>query len=450
MASGAWKKDGNMTKRFDMTNKLPEEPNYAGGDAHQRRRFLARLAGVIAGSTVLSALPWMAPLRAQPVGSAPSDRVRLGLIGTGSRGGLLLQHLLSTPGVEVIALCDDYPPHLSEAMAAAGGKPKAFTDYRKLLQMSGLDGVLIATPLHQHAPMCLAALSAGKHVFCEKSLALTVDECKAIARAASASKRVFQVGHQRLFSAAFLHAHEIVTAGHIGPITQIRASWHRNNDWRRPLPHASLEHKLNWRLYRAYSGGLMTELASHHLQVANWYLDAAPLSCVGYGGINYWKDGREVFDNVNVLFRYRDGVTFIYDSLISNAHHGLEIQIMGPKGTIEGESGRAYMEQPEPAPAPAIAALVGQIERGSRETIPIGGPSWKPDSKSDDAGAQLRRDLGGDDGTLLSMAAFANSIRLNQPIPHMIEHAYRSGIAALMGQAAMDQGREIFWPGDYK
>jgi len=417
-------------------------------EAQERRRFLARVAGVVASSSLLSGLPWMAPLRAQPAGDAASDRVRIGVIGTGSRGSLLLQYLLRTPGVEVAALCDDYPPHLAEAMAAAGGKPKAFSDYRKLLATPGIDGVVIATPLHQHAPICLAAFAADKHVFCEKSLALTVDECKAIARAASASPRVFQVGHQRLFSATFLHAHELVRAGHIGPITQIRASWHRNNDWRRPVPDPRLERKLNWRLYRATSGGLLTELASHHLQVANWYLDAAPLSCVGYGSVNHWKDGRDVYDNVNVLFRYRDGVTLVYDALTSNRHHGLEIQIMGPRGTIEGESGRFYTE--EPPPAPAVAALVRQIEEGRAATVAIGAPSWKPEAKSGEVGQALRHELGGGDGTELSMAAFANAIRLGQRMPHMIEHAYRSGIAALMGQAAMDEGREIAWPGSYQ
>jgi len=105
-------------------------------EAQERRRFLARVAGVVASSSLLSGLPWMAPLRAQPAGDAASDRVRIGVIGTGSRGSLLLQYLLRTPGVEVAALCDDYPPHLAEAMAAAGGKPKAFSDYRKLLAAS--------------------------------------------------------------------------------------------------------------------------------------------------------------------------------------------------------------------------------------------------------------------------------------------------------------------------
>lgn len=431
-----------------MNNDFPADSHHAGDDLVARRRFLLRLSEVVAGSALLSALPWMAPLRAQPVGNAPSDRVRVAVIGTGSRGSLLLRHLLRTPGVEVAALCDDYPPHLQAAMKLAGNKPAAFTDYRKLLGMQGLDGVLIATPLHEHAPMCLDAFAADKHVFCEKSLALTIEECKAVSRAAAASSRVFQVGHQRLFSASFLHAHDLVQSGAIGHITQIRASWHRNNDWRRPVPRPELERKLNWRLYRASSAGLMAELASHHLQVANWFLDAAPLSCVGYGSINHWKDAREVHDNVNVLFRYRDGVTLVYDSLISNGRHGLEIQIMGPKGTIEGESGKLYFEQPPPAPG--IVRLIEGIEKSKVETIPIGGPTWKPDARQTTGGQDLRRDLGGDDGTAISMAAFANAIRLNQKIPQMIDHAYRSGVAALMGQAAMDRGGEIAWPGDYK
>lgn len=431
-----------------MKNEYPADTDNAGDDLAERRRFLARLAGVVAGSTLLSSLPWMTPLRAQPVGHAPSDRVRVAVIGTGSRGTLLLKHLLRTPGVEIAALCDDYPPHLQAAMGLAGDRPKAFTDYRKLLEMKGLDGVLIATPLHEHAPMCLDAFAADKHVFCEKSLALTVEECKAVSRAATASPRVFQIGHQRLFSASFLHAHDMVASGQIGTITQIRASWHRNNDWRRPVPRPELERKLNWRLYRASSAGLLAELASHHLQVANWFLDAAPLSCVGYGSINHWKDAREVHDNVNVLFRYRDGVTLVYDSLTSNRHHGLEIQIMGPKGTIEGESGKVYSEQPPPAPG--IARLIDQIGKSTMETIPIGGPTWKPDTKVASPGQDLRRDLGGDDGTAISMAAFVNAIRLNQKSPQMIDHAYRSAIAVLMGQAAMDQGGEILWPGDYQ
>ncbi len=410
----------------------------------QRREFLRKLALLAGSSAVLADLPWWSPLRAAPVGYAPSDRVRLALIGTGSRGNRLLLNLVRTPGVEIVALCDDYEPNLKTGLKNAGGKPRTFSDYRRVLELPGLDGVVIATPLYLHAPMCLAALAAGKHVFCEKSLAYTFEECHAVVRAARASGRVFQIGHQRLFSAEFLRAHELVRAGEIGPFSQIRAYWHRNSSWRRAGIPPEHERRLNWRLYRAYSAGLMTELASHHLHAANWFLGAPPLSCVGYGSINCWKDGRELYDNVNVVYRYPAGVHVIYDSILSNRFHGQEIQLIGTKGTIELETSRLYSENPPPAPG--IVQLVNQLERGFFETIPLGGPSWVPDLKQDTRGRPLVEELPGDDGTALQLAAFANAIRSGTPIPGMIEHAYNTGIASLMGQFAMEQGREILWP----
>jgi predicted dehydrogenase len=418
----------------------------ADADLRGRRDFFKILAGVVGGSVLLAELPWLSPLRAAPTAA---DRVRLALVGAGSRGNFLLDHLLRTPGVDIVALCDNYRPHLDSTMAKLGGKPRPFDDHRKLLEQKDIDGVLIATPLHQHARVCLDALAAGQNVFCEKSFAYTIDECRAMARAAAASQKVFQVGHQRLFSPPFIRAHEMVKAGDIGNITQIRAYWHRNGNWRNPIPSKDLDRILNWRLYRESSCGLMTELASHHLHVANWFLDAYPLSCVGYGAINYWKDGRDpqIFDTVNVVYRFRDGVHMVYDSLISNRFYGLEVQIMGPKGTIEGETGKAYVESPPPAPG--IVQLLNQLERSVFDTIPIGGPSWVPDLKKDTQGTWLTRNIQGDDGTGLSMAAFANAIRLGEKMPYMIDHAYRAGVAALMGQMAMEQNREVMWPGDY-
>ncbi len=412
-----------------------------------RREFLKRLAVVAGSSALLADLPWWVPLRAQPAGESPSDRVHVGLIGVGGRGSLHLAHLLRTPGVEIAALCDDYPPHLQAGLAKVPGA-KGFADYRQMLDMPGLDGVLIATPLYLHARMCLDAFSAGKHVFCEKSLAYTVEECQAVADAHRASSKVFQIGHQRMFSPVFLRALELVKNGEIGQITQIRAYWHRNGNWRNPVPDPSLEHRLNWRLYRAYSCGLMTELASHHMQVANWFLGEQPISCAGYGSINYWKDGRELYDNVNVVYRYPNGVHVVYDSLISNRYYGLEIQVMGPKGTIEGETGRLYAENPPPAPG--IVQLINSIEHGVFDTIPIGGPTWVPDLKKDTKGSFLVPGKIDDDGTAISIAAFANAIREGKPIPGMMEQACRSGVAVLMGQTAMEERREVAWPEGFR
>jgi predicted dehydrogenase len=392
-------------------------------------------------------MPWWSSLRAEPVSDAPSNRVRIGLVGVGSRGNLHISHLLRTPGVEIVALCDDYEPHLNIGLGRVKGA-KGFSDFRKMLELPDLDGVLIALPLNLHSEFTLNAMSAGKHVYCEKSLAYTIEECQAVANAYRGSKKVFQIGHQRLYSPAYLRALELVKNGAIGGITQIRAYWHRNGNWRNPVPSPELEHRLNWRLYRAYSCGLMTELASHHMQVANWFLGAPPLSVVGYGSINYWKDGRELYDNVNVVYKYPGGVHVIFDSLISNRFYGMEVQMMGPKGTIESETGRMFSEKPPPAPG--IVQLINGLERGIFETIPIGGPSWVPDLKKNTAATYFPKPPDNDDGTGLALAAFANAIRLNEPIPGMMEQACRSGVAVLMGQMAMEQGREVTWPKDFK
>jgi hypothetical protein len=121
---------------------------------------------------------------------------------------------------------------------------------------------------------------------------------------------------------------------------------------------------------------------------------------------------------------------------------------MGPKGTVEGESGRLFAEKPPPAPG--IVQLINSIEHGFFETVPIGGPSWVPDLKNDTKGRLLVDEHLNDDGTAISVAAFANAIRLNEPIPGMMEQACHAGVCVLMGQTAMEQGREITWPEDFK
>ncbi len=100
-----------------------------------RRNFLKKLAVFAGSSGVLTSMPWWSPLRADPPGGSALDRVRLGVIGVGSRGQKLMLHLLQTPGVEIAAVCDDYEPHYKRAIEETGGKAKAFYDYRKLLEM---------------------------------------------------------------------------------------------------------------------------------------------------------------------------------------------------------------------------------------------------------------------------------------------------------------------------
>jgi predicted dehydrogenase len=262
------------------------------------------------------------------------DKVRLGVIGTGAQGQNLLRQLMSLPNAEVVALCDIYVPHRIGAMEIAGEKTQAYRDYRALLERRDIEAVVIATPLHLHAPMSIDAMRAGKHVFCEKAIAYSLEEAHAMARTARETGRILQIGHQRHYNPIYEQAYRLIQEGAIGRITHVRALWHRNGSWRRPVPDPKFERLLNWRLYKEYSHGLLTELASHQLDVVNWFLGSYPLSVVGMGGIDYWQDGREVYDNVELIFEYPNGVKVVYTSITANAYDGYGEWFMGDKGTI--------------------------------------------------------------------------------------------------------------------
>ena len=262
------------------------------------------------------------------------EKVRLGVIGTGAQGQNLLRQLMSLPNAEVVALCDIYAPHRIGALEIAGEKTQAYRDYRALLERRDIEAVVIATPLHLHAPMSIDAMRAGKHVFCEKAIAYSLEEARAMARTARETGRILQIGHQRHYNPIYEQAYRLIQEGAIGRITHVRALWHRNGSWRRPVPDPKFERLLNWRLYKEYSHGLLTELASHQLDVVNWFLGSYPLSVVGMGGIDYWQDGREVYDNVELIFEYPNGVKVVYTSITANAYDGYGEWFMGDKGTI--------------------------------------------------------------------------------------------------------------------
>ena len=124
-----------------------------------------------------------------------------------------------------------------------------------------IDGVIISTPLNWHAPIVLDALAAGKHVFCEKAMARTLDECKAIYDTYNQSDKVLYFCMQRMYDEKYIKGMQMVHSGLIGDVVGLRCHWFRNADWRRPVPSPELERKINWRLYKESSGGLMTELS---------------------------------------------------------------------------------------------------------------------------------------------------------------------------------------------
>ncbi len=421
-----------------------------------RRDFMGK---ALAGSALLMAYPWLNTL-ADNSEADYSRKVKVGIIGVGSRGSLLLHYLnqlTSEINIEVAAVCDNYEPHYQRAIKNTGGKAKAFYDYRKLIDMPDIDAVVIAVPLHEHAHITIDSLNAGKHVFCEKAMARHLEDVKRMADTFYSTGKVLQIGHQRMFDPRYLKAIELINAGEIGQLTQIRAFWHRNNDWRRPLPKGrpDLERKINWRLYREYSCGLMTELASHQIQVANWFKGKTPVQVMGKGSINYWKDGREVYDNVALIYSYDDGTQFIYDSMTSNRHYGLEEQIMGDKGTLEMEVNRRYWEKPppkpEPPPPPGIVQLMSDIEGGIfRDAIPLTNSSWIPELKVEGDGNKIVEVPQGFDESKAQLEGFIASVRKGEPTKGLFEQGYWATIWALLGQKAMDEQKIVELPNELK
>ena len=415
-----------VTERFDFMEK-------------NRRDFIKTFSAMAAAGLFVSGMPWLKDLHAQE----GLKMVRLGIIGPGSRGMFLLENLKNVPGLEISCFCDDYEPNFEQAGQFLPGA-KGYRDYRDMLAKEQMDGVVIAVPLHKHKEITVAALDAGLHTFCEKAMAQTYEDCNEMVKARERNNKILYVGHQRLFNTQILQAMKLIEDGTIGEVTQMRAYWHRNNDWRRPVPSPDLERKINWRLYHEYSCGLMTELASHHLQVTNWVLKDKPDYAMGSGGINHWKDGREVFDNVNLVYHYPSGTHVTYDSMTSNKKYGMQIEAMGPKGTIEMETGYSYSEQPPPAPG--IIQLINNLEHKVFDAIPIGGASWVPEDPSEDKGSYLldKKIIG--DGTDVQMASFVADVRNNRIDPWLTQQGFYASIATLMGFEAMMNHRIENWP----
>ena len=414
-----------------------------------RRTFLTRLMGSVAGMGAVSAAPWVLPVTESALaadGAGLGEKVRVGMIGVGSRGRYLTQQIQQSTNLQVVAICDNYELNYERAIALTEGKATAYRDYKALLDAGGIDAVVIATPLAHHDYITIDALQAGYHVFCEKAMARTLDGCKAMVDAHLATGRVLQIGHQRLFDPVYLEALKHVQAGDIGKITQIRAYWHRHDDWRRPVPAGSgLERHINWRLYKDSSAGLMTELASHQIQVANWFYGSVPERVMGSGSISYWKDGREVYDQVALIYDYSDGRKLLYDSMTNNRLYGIEEQILGDLGTIEPETNRLYSETPEPVPA--LQRLMADITDGVFGTVPIGGPSWKAETRLDNKGKTIVP--GEYNEGLLQLEAFADSVKSGKPLPGLLREGYHASIGALLGEMAMDSGKAVSWPSRY-
>lgn len=397
------------------------------------------------GAVMLASSPWLSAF--SETENTRKEIARLGIIGPGSRGQFLMSFLKKNAKVEVVALCDIYQPSIDGALKLY---PEAtvYKDYRKLLEDRRVDAVLIATPLNTHFQIAMDAFDAGKHVFCEKALAMTIADCYQMYQKHRATGKVFFAGQQRLFDPRYIRAMEMVQQGVFGDIEAIRTFWFRNNDWRRPVPSPELERHINWRLYNEYSKGLMTELACHQIQIGTWAMQTIPDRVMGHGAITHWKDGREVYDNVSCIYVFDNGVKLNFESVISNKFYGLEEQILGNLGTVEPEKGKYYFENVEPAPG--FLQLINDIENSLFDSLPFAGTSWAPETANVNKGEYIIGEKPTSDGTSLMLNAFVEAVITGKQPEKIAEEGYYASALCLLGHEAIEKEQIVPFPDAYK
>ncbi len=418
--------------------------NMENNDQMNRRLFLKELGLMGAGVLAMSS-PWLSAFA--EVGHTANEHCRVGVIGPGSRGRFLLGFLLQNPKVEVVAFADIYQPSLDEALKMAP-KAKTYKDYHQLLDDKSIDAVVIATPLYTHCQIVLDAFDAGKCVYCEKTIGYTMEECNRMYKKHLETGKIFFTGQQRLYDPRYIKAMALVHQGTFGKVNCIHAFWNRNGDWRRPVPDPKLERQINWRLYKDYSKGLMTELACHQLQVGTWALGKLPQRVMGHGAITFWKDGREVYDNINCLYTFDNGEMMTWGSDISNKFYGLEEQILGNLGTVEPEKGKYYFETIDPAPA--FLQMINKWENDLFGSIPFAGTSWAPETANENHGEYILGKRPDNDGTSLNVDGFIEAVVTNKQPKRIAEEGYYASILCLLGHEAITKGEILDFPDEYK
>ncbi len=319
-----------------------------------RRDFLSTSAKL---GAVIAASPYIA--RGAEVGAAPTaDTVNVALIGCGVQGLILTNAMLPIPGIRFKAVCDIWPYNLTRAsrlLQKYKHEAKPFEDYKEMLATEKeIDAVVIATPDFVHAEHTNASLKAGKHVYCEKLMAHTVESARSMVVTARETKQLLQIGLQRRSNPRYLHARDKIVrdARLLGRITNIAGQWHRAvaDDYGTPRGQEMSEAKLaqygyknmhefrNWRWFKNYAGGPMSDLGAHQIDIYNWMLGANPQMCIATGGVDYYKT-HEWYDNAIAIYEYptKEGIVRAqYDVLTTtSAGGGYHEYFMGDEGALK-------------------------------------------------------------------------------------------------------------------
>jgi predicted dehydrogenase len=335
------------------------------------------------------------------------DVVRVAHVGVGNRGSLLLRNMVKVPGVQVVAVCDILQERADQAAAVvrqAGGGARVWTDFRKMLdEQKDIDAVVLATPDWTHKDIDIAVLEVGKHLYAEKPLALTVEDCKMVAGAAKKAKGIFQVGFQLRHDPARNASMRFIHDGGLGKVLMCHGIRH-GGDLPRNIP---------WYFDKTKCGDIVVDQGIHILDLFTWAIGTHPARAMGSGGTNLFIDdppGRTVMDNYSLVLEYPGG------QRVNFSHH--------------------YFDPP---------GYTGIRERvfGSLGAIDLPDAVWQPrDSKQPQ---KLEVPNAGQDMSYMALAAFVDSLKNRRQPLNNAESALTSTLQALMATKAIHEKRIVSW-----
>ena len=393
--------------------------------------------------------------------------------------------------IALTGICDVFDLHAEKGLDIArngirtrGATPnlpvKRYRHYQEMLDDKEIDAIMIATPDHHHAEITIAAAKAGKHVYCEKSVALTETEVCDVYNAVKNSKIVYQLGHQVAQSVVFKQAKEIIDKGILGKITLIETTTNRNsadgawirhldkngqpkpgdektidwNQWMGSTPKVpfSIDRYYNWVKWFAYDSGVIGQLFTHEYDAVNQLLRIGiPKSVVASGGIYYWKDNREIPDSLHVVFEYpNQDLTLLYSANLACSKnrgrvfmgHDASMELGGSiKITVDGDSTR-YRKKIEEGlintsePMLSLDSNTGKVDAVSGAT-----------SKYYTARGLTTTMINGKqvDTTYLHIKEWLDCIRNGGTPSANIERAFEEGITCVMATKSYLEKRRVEW-----
>jgi len=390
-----------------------------------------------------------------------NDRVQVGFIGYGLIGAQHVFDFKNQRDVDMAAMSETYQPRMEEGIQACGGKAKPYKDFRRLLDDKDLQAVVVSTPDHWHAMMTIMACAAGKDVYVEKPMTLFVREGRWMINAARKYKRVVQVGTQQRSGRHYHAAKQLIADGAIGKVHSVRMASFRNimpgfgrppgdaapsefdyDMWLGPAPkrpyspHRGLYH---FRWFWDYSGGQMTNLGAHSIDILQWYLGhKGPQSVYSTGGRFVVEDDGETPDTQDAVYSYPNQLTSIWShregSQGSGAGSGLEFY--GTKGSLNvNRGGYTITGDIKRPPENAIPVFQGHPSGGAvRRELPT--ERWV-ENRSEKGSSPEQFDL--------HVRNFLDCVKSRQRTVADVEDGHYTALSCHLGNISLRLGRALKW-----